>query len=254
MRWLMFTKLMVIIISWCCCSVAQFCLTFCDPHGLQHARLPCLSPSPGLCSDSCPSSRWCHPTISPSVVPFSSWLQSFPASGSFPMSQLFPTGGQSIGASASASVHPTNIQGTAYWFDLHHKMYVSQISMLYTLSVHSTVCQLYLSITGRKKIRQYCSVKKKYWKLVYLDQVVCLGFPCGSVGKESTCNMGDLGSVPGFGRYPGERKGYPLQYSDLENSMDCIVHGVAKSQTQLSDFHFHTWTKARWICVPSPRF
>ena len=59
-----------------------------------------------------------------------------------------------------------------------------------------------------------------------------MGFPYGSVGKESTCNMGDLGSVPGFGRYPGERKGYPLQYSDLENSMDCIVHGVAKSQTQ----------------------
>ena len=106
----MFTKLMVIIISWCCCSVAQFCLTFCDPHGLQHARLPCLSPSPGLCSDSCPSSRWCHPTISPSVVPFSSWLQSFPASGSFPMSSIFTSGGQSIGVSASASVLPMNIQ------------------------------------------------------------------------------------------------------------------------------------------------
>jgi len=64
------------------------------------------------------------------------------------------------------------------------------------------------------------------------------GFPCGSAGKESTCNGRDLGLIPGLGRSPGEGKGYPLQYSGLENSMDCIVHGVAKSQTQLSDFHF----------------
>ena len=64
------------------------------------------------------------------------------------------------------------------------------------------------------------------------------GFPCGSVGKESACHVGDLGSIPGLGRSPGQGKGYPLQYSGLENSMDCIVHGVAKSQTQLSDFHF----------------
>ena len=65
-----------------------------------------------------------------------------------------------------------------------------------------------------------------------------MGFPGGSAGKESTCNVGDLGSIPGLGRSPGEGKGYPLQYSGLENSMDCTVHGVAKSQTQLSDFHF----------------
>ena len=65
-----------------------------------------------------------------------------------------------------------------------------------------------------------------------------LGFPCGSAGKES-CNVGDLGSIPGLGRSSGEGKGYPLQYSGLENSMDFIVHGVAKSQTQLSDFYFH---------------
>ena len=79
-------------------------------HGLQHARLSCPSPTPGACSDSCPSSRWCHPTISSSVVPFSSCLQSFPASGSFPMSQFFTSGGQSIGVSASASVPPMNSQ------------------------------------------------------------------------------------------------------------------------------------------------
>ena len=79
------------------------------PHGLQHARLPCPSPTPGACSNLCPSSQW-HPTISSSVVPFSSHLQSFPASGSFQMSQFFAPGGQSTGVSVSASVLPMNIQ------------------------------------------------------------------------------------------------------------------------------------------------
>ena len=79
------------------------------------ARLPCPSPTPGAYSKSCPSSQWCHPTVSSSVVPFSSCLQSFPASGSFLMSQLFTSGGQSIGASASASVLPMNIPD---WFPL----------------------------------------------------------------------------------------------------------------------------------------
>ena len=83
------------------------------PHGMQHSRPPCPSPTPGVYSDSCPSSRWCHPTISSSVVPFSSCLQSFPASGSFLMSQFFTSGGQRIGVSSSASVLPMNIQG---WF------------------------------------------------------------------------------------------------------------------------------------------
>ena len=78
-------------------------------HRLQHTRVPCSSTFPGVCSNSCPSSKWCHPTISTSVVPFSC-LQSFPESRSFPMSQLFASGGQSIGASASASVLPMNIQ------------------------------------------------------------------------------------------------------------------------------------------------
>ena len=85
------------------------------PHGLQHARPPCLSPTPGVYSNSCPLSRWCHPTISSSVIPFSSRLQSFLASGCFPMSQLFASGGQSIGVSASPSVLPMNIQD---WFPL----------------------------------------------------------------------------------------------------------------------------------------
>ena len=66
-----------------------------------------------------------------------------------------------------------------------------------------------------------------------------MGFPCGSAGKETTCNVEDLSSIPGLGRSPGERKGYPLQYSGLENYMDCIAHGVTKSRIRLSDFHFH---------------
>ena len=89
------------------CSVVSDSLW---PHGLQHARLPCPSPTPRTYSKSCPSSRWCHPTSSSSVVPFSSSLQSFPASGSVPVSQFFASGGQSIGVSASASVLLMNIE------------------------------------------------------------------------------------------------------------------------------------------------
>ena len=81
-----------------------------EPHGLQHARLPCPSPTPGAYSNSSPSSQWCHPTISSSAIPFSSHLQSFPASRTFPVSHFFTSGGQSIGVSASASVLPRNIQ------------------------------------------------------------------------------------------------------------------------------------------------
>ena len=84
-------------------------------HGLQHPRLPCPSPAPRVCSNSCPSSQWCHPTISSSVVLFSSHLQSFLASGSFLRSQFFASGGQSMGVSASTSVLPMNIQD---WFPL----------------------------------------------------------------------------------------------------------------------------------------
>ena len=72
-----------------------------------------------------------------------------------------------------------------------------------------------------------------------LPNPVFLGFPGGSAGKEFACNAGDLGSIPGLARFPGERKGYPLQYSGLESSRDCIVHGVTKNQARLSDFHFH---------------
>ena len=96
------------------------------PHGLQQDRLPCPLPTPGAYSNPCPLSRWCHPTISSSVIPFSSCLQSFPASGSFPMCQFFASGGQSIGVLASTSVLPMIIQGRfplgwTGWFSLQSK-------------------------------------------------------------------------------------------------------------------------------------
>ena len=95
------------------------------PYGLQHARLPCPSPTPGVYSNLFPLSQWCHPTISSSVIPFSSCLQSFSASGSFPLSHFFASGGQSIGVSASASVLPMNIQD---WFPLGWTDWISLLS------------------------------------------------------------------------------------------------------------------------------
>ena len=92
------------------------------PHKSQHTSPPCPSPTPGVYLNSCPSSRWCHPAISSSVVPFSSCPQSFPASGSFPMTQLFTSGGQCIGISASISVLPMNIQD---WFSLGFTGWIS---------------------------------------------------------------------------------------------------------------------------------
>ena len=105
------------------CSVVSDSLR---PHGLQHARPPCLSPTPRAYSNSCPSHTWCHPTLSSSVVLFSSCPQSLPASGSFPMSQLFTSGGQSTGVSASASVLPVNTQdwsplGWTGWISLQSR-------------------------------------------------------------------------------------------------------------------------------------
>ena len=104
------------------CSVVSDSLW---PHGLQPAKLPCPSPTSGAYSNSCPLSRWCHPTISSSVFSFSSLLQSFLSSGSFQMSQFFTSGGQSIGVSASASVLPMNIQD---WFPLEWTGWISLLT------------------------------------------------------------------------------------------------------------------------------
>ena len=115
-----------------CTVVSQFsCSVMSDslrPHGLQHSRLPCPSPIPRAYSNSCPSSQWCHPIILSSVIPFSSCLQFFSASGSFPVSQLFASGGQSIGVSTSESILPVNIQD---WFPLVPSTVVPNLKMNY---------------------------------------------------------------------------------------------------------------------------
>ena len=127
------------------------------PHGLQHTRPPCPSPTPRAYSNSCPLSRWYHPTISSSVIPFFFLLQSLPASGSFPMSQLFAWGGQSIGVSSSASVLPVNTQdwsplGWTGWISLQskglsrvfsnttvqkHQFFCTQLSLLSNSHIHT---------------------------------------------------------------------------------------------------------------------
>ena len=124
-------------------------------HGLKHTRLRCPSPSPGPCSNSCPWSRWCHPTILSSVVPFSSCLKSFPASGSFLMNRLFPSGGQSIGASASASVLPMNIQD---WFPL---------GLTCWISLQSKGLSWILSNTTDQK-HQFFSAQPSLWSNSYI--------------------------------------------------------------------------------------
>ena len=136
------------------CSVVSDSLW---PHGLQHARLPCPSPTPKACLNSCPSSQRCHPIIASSVIPFSSRFQSFPASGSFPMSQLFEWGGKSTGVSASASVLTMNIQdwfplGWTGWISLQskglsrvfsnttvqkHQFFSTQLSLWFNSHIHT---------------------------------------------------------------------------------------------------------------------
>ena len=134
------------------------------PHGLQHARLPCPSPPPRACSSSFPLSQWCHPTISSSIIPVLSCLQSFPASGSFLMSGLFSSGGQSIRASVSASVLSVNIQG---WFPLglsglisllSTKLYFLQKNIVFLLSLF-LLCPF--NYHPKVKNKQKQKVKKK---------------------------------------------------------------------------------------------
>ena len=122
-----------------------------QPHESQHARPPCPSPTPGVHPNSCPLSQWCHPAISSSVVPFSSCPQSFPASGSFQMSQLFTSGGQSIGVSASTSVLPMNTQdwsplGWTGWIPLQSK----GLSRVFSNTTVQNISR-YLYLKGRKK-------------------------------------------------------------------------------------------------------
>ena len=132
-----------------CCSMAKSCPTL-APHGLQQARLLSPSPFPGVCPNSRPSSQWCHPTMSSFVTPFSSCLQSFPASASSPMSQLFKSGGQSTGVSASASVLPINIQD---WFPLGLTALISLLS--------KGLSRVFSSTTLRK--HQFFGAQPSWW-------------------------------------------------------------------------------------------
>ena len=120
------------------------------PHGLQHSRFPYPTPTPGACSNSCALSRWCHPTISSSVIHFSSRLQSFPASASFPMSQFFPSGGHSIGISASISVFPMDIQD---WFPLGLTGWISLLS--------KGLSRVFSNTTVQK--HQFCGAQPSLW-------------------------------------------------------------------------------------------
>ena len=234
-------------------SVPFNCLVMSDslwPHGLCNARLSCPSPTPGTCSNSCPSSRWRHPTSSSSVVHFSSCLQSFPASGVFPMSQFFISGGQSTGASVSASVFPMNIQDC---FPLGLTSLISLQSKGLSSIFSSMIQKAQFFASGGPSIGASASAS-----VLPMNIQDC--FPLGWTGWISLqskglsrvfsnttvqkhqffSDTGDLGSISGSGRSLGEGNGYPLQYSCLENSMDrgawwATVHGVTKNQTWLSD-------------------
>ena len=120
----------------------------------------------------------------------------------------------------------------------------------FSLLLPGIVSQLVKNLPAMQETLVQFRVRKIRWRRDRLPTPVFLGFPCGSAGKESSCNAGDPGSIPGLGRSPGEGKGYPLQYSGLENYMDCIVHGVTKSWTRMSDFHFtHTHTHTHIIIL-----
>ena len=132
-----------------------------QPHGLQHARIPCLSLSPRFCSNSCPLSQWCHSTISSSVIPFSSCPQSFPASGAFPMSWLFTSGGQSFGVSASASVLPVNIQG---WFPLGLTGWISLQPKELSRAFSSTTVRKHQFFGAQPSLSPTLTSTHDYWK------------------------------------------------------------------------------------------
>ena len=153
------------------------------PRGLQNAKFPCPSPTPRTYSNSCLSSRWCHPTISCSVIPFSSRLQSFPASGSFPRSQFFASGGQSIGISALASAFPMNIQD---WFPLGWTGLISLQSKGLARVFSNTIVQKHqffstqLSLLPNSHIRTWLLEKPSIalTRRTFVDKVMSLLFIC----------------------------------------------------------------------------
>ena len=195
------------------------------PCRLQHTRLPCPSASPGACPNPCPLSRWCHPTISSSIslpvmpsttsssLSLSSCPQSFPAWGSFLMSQRFTLGAPKY-QSFSFSINPFSV-----WEDA--RVWAHWLFLWYADKFSGILCSHILNF-----LRAHC----REWQSSLV----------GSDRKESACNVGDPGSIPGSERSPGKGNGNPLQYSCLENSTDrgdwwTTVHGVTKSRTQMSN-------------------
>ena len=136
------------------------------PHESQHARPPCLSPAPGVHSDSCPSSRWCHPAISSSIVRFFSCPQSLPASESFPMSQLFTWGGQSTGVSASTSLLPKNTQD---WSPLEWTGWISLQSKGLSRVLSNTTVQKHQFFSTQLSSQSNSHIHNDYWKNHHLD-------------------------------------------------------------------------------------
>ena len=177
---------------------------------MQHTKLSSPSPSPGACSNSCPLSWWFHPTISSSVVPFSYCPQSFPASGSFQMSQLFTSGGQRIGVSASASVLPMNTQD---WSPLGWTGWISLQSKGLSRVFSNTTVQNHQFFSPQPSFwfnSHFCTWQLKKNKRIFI----------GSVEKSPSANAEDACSIPRSGRSPAGENGNPLQYSYLGNPKD----------------------------------
>ena len=237
------------------------------PHGLQHSRLPCALPSPGVCSNSRPLSQLmpsnhlilCHlllllPLIFPSIMVFSKdsalhirwpkyWSFSFNTSPSNEYSGLISFRIDWFDFLAIQGTLKSLLQHQSRWilycWDTREalstlKALSSMLAYLYlqfsTPFRDSLIAQLVKNLPSMRRPWFDSWVGKIPWRRDRLPTPVFLGFPCGSAGKESACNRGHLGSIPALGKSPGEGKGYPLQYSGLENS----VHGVSKSQT-------HNW-------------
>ena len=132
------------------------------------------------------------------------------------------------------------MQRTDFWtqWEKERVRWFERVALKHIYYQVSPVAQLVKNPPAMQETRFDSWVRMICWRRDRLPTPVSLGFPGGSAGEESVCSVGDLGLIPGLGRSPGEGKGCPLQYSGLENSMNYIVHGVTKSQTQLSDFHF----------------
>ena len=217
------------------------------PHWLQHARLPCSSPTSRACSNSCPSSRWCHPTISSSVVPFSC-LQSFPASGSFPMSQFFPSGVQSIGA--SASVLPVNIQD---WFPLGLTSLISLQSKELSRVFSNTTVQKHQFFGAQ------LSLWRRQWQLT--PGKSCLENPIdGGASWAAVHGIAESDTTEWLHFHvslscTGEGNGNPLQCSCLEYPREggawwAAIYWVTQSQTQLKRLSSSSSSSSSFLYSP----